>query len=159
MSMFKLPITLLKEIESILANFFWNDSNKNKIHWVAWGKMSQSKKDGGMGFPDLPISKIFRARRCEMDKGAEIGVIAQDYTGRCVAWRKAFHANILDPEHGEGSSCSSFSLAGALVSWKETAYRSTNVAAHHLARLEYSVQERTDPHLLLVETLRADAPP
>ncbi|KAL0410935.1 UNVERIFIED_CONTAM: hypothetical protein Slati_3683200 [Sesamum latifolium] len=53
MSVFKLPVTLLKELESISGNFFWNDSTKNKIHWIAWSKMCRSKKDEGLGLRNL----------------------------------------------------------------------------------------------------------
>ncbi|KAL0434838.1 UNVERIFIED_CONTAM: hypothetical protein Sradi_0191700 [Sesamum radiatum] len=53
MSVFKLPTSLVKEIDSISANFFWNDSTKNKIHWVAWDKICRGKKEGGMCFRNL----------------------------------------------------------------------------------------------------------
>ncbi|KAL0423118.1 UNVERIFIED_CONTAM: putative mitochondrial protein [Sesamum radiatum] len=83
MSCFKLPDSLLREIESIAANFFWSNTERNKIHWVAWDKMCMSKKEGGLGFrkmqtfnvamlakqgwhimsnPDLLISRILKAR-------------------------------------------------------------------------------------------------
>ncbi|KAK4400699.1 putative ribonuclease H protein, partial [Sesamum angolense] len=83
MSCFKLPDSLLREIESIAANFFWSNTERNKIHWVAWDKMCISKKEGGLGFrkmqtfnvamfakqgwrimsnPNLLISRILKAR-------------------------------------------------------------------------------------------------
>ncbi|KAK4389823.1 putative ribonuclease H protein [Sesamum angolense] len=83
MSCFKLPDSLLREIESIAANFFWSNTERNKIHWVAWDKMCISKKKGGLGFrkmqtfnvamlakqgwrimsnPNLLISRILKAR-------------------------------------------------------------------------------------------------
>ncbi|KAL0326613.1 UNVERIFIED_CONTAM: putative mitochondrial protein [Sesamum angustifolium] len=65
------------------ANFFWSNTERNKIHWVAWDKMCISKKEGGLGFqkmqmfnvamlakqgwrimsnPNLLISRILKAR-------------------------------------------------------------------------------------------------
>ncbi|KAL0409532.1 UNVERIFIED_CONTAM: putative ribonuclease H protein [Sesamum radiatum] len=83
MSCFKLPDSLLREIKSIAANFFWSNAECNKIHWVSWDKMCITKKDGGLGFrkmqtfniamlakqgwrimtnPQLLISRILKAR-------------------------------------------------------------------------------------------------
>ncbi|KAL0404160.1 UNVERIFIED_CONTAM: putative ribonuclease H protein [Sesamum radiatum] len=46
MSCSKIPDSLLKEIDSTSSNFFWNNSEQNKIHWIAWNKMCRSKKKG-----------------------------------------------------------------------------------------------------------------
>ncbi|CAL9026169.1 unnamed protein product [Prunus brigantina] len=55
MSCFKLPITLCREIDSIIANFWWgnNSVGGNKIHWKRWELMGLSKAAGGMGFKNL----------------------------------------------------------------------------------------------------------
>ncbi|KAL0385879.1 UNVERIFIED_CONTAM: putative mitochondrial protein [Sesamum radiatum] len=53
MNCFRLPNSLLNELEGLAANFFWNDAEKKKIHWISWGKMCRSKRDGGMGFRKL----------------------------------------------------------------------------------------------------------
>lgn len=37
----------------LFLNFWWGDENKDKIHWVRWDTLCESKKDGGMGFRDL----------------------------------------------------------------------------------------------------------
>lgn len=50
---FKLPEYLLHELETIISRFWWGDGNKNKIHWVRWDLLCDSKRDGGMGFRDL----------------------------------------------------------------------------------------------------------
>ncbi|KAL0370780.1 UNVERIFIED_CONTAM: putative ribonuclease H protein [Sesamum angustifolium] len=71
------------EIEGIPSDYFWNNSDKKKIHWISWDKMCRSKKDRGMGFrklhafnlamltkqgwrilnnPDLLVSQILKAR-------------------------------------------------------------------------------------------------
>ncbi|KAK4402962.1 hypothetical protein Sango_1036900 [Sesamum angolense] len=53
MNCFKIPVSLIKEFESISANFFWNNSDNNKIHWIAWKKLCGGKKTSGLGFKDL----------------------------------------------------------------------------------------------------------
>ncbi|KAI5336490.1 hypothetical protein L3X38_015758 [Prunus dulcis] len=55
MSCFKLPITLCREIDSLIANFWWgnNSVGGNKIHWKRWELMGLSKAAGGMGFKNL----------------------------------------------------------------------------------------------------------
>lgn len=54
MSCFKLPKTLIKSINSIMANYWWNsDIHVRKIHWIAWDRVCLPKALGGMGFTDL----------------------------------------------------------------------------------------------------------
>ncbi|KAL0451890.1 UNVERIFIED_CONTAM: hypothetical protein Slati_1167100 [Sesamum latifolium] len=53
MSCFRLPDTFLLELESLMANFFWNYGSKSKIHWVTWAKLCTSKEKGGLGFRRL----------------------------------------------------------------------------------------------------------
>ena len=54
MNCFKLPVTLCKEIESIIRKFWWGQNgDKRKIHWMRWEKLCSSKGEGGLGFRDL----------------------------------------------------------------------------------------------------------
>lgn len=54
MSCFKLPGSLCKRIQSALTRFWWDASaEKKKMCWIAWSKMTKSKKDGGLGFKDI----------------------------------------------------------------------------------------------------------
>lgn len=84
MSVFKLPRKLCKDISSLMANYWWGDSNgKNKLHWLSWKKLSMKRNAGGLGFrdieafnkallgkqiwriltkPNLLLSKVMRAR-------------------------------------------------------------------------------------------------
>lgn len=54
MSVFRLPGKLLKEIESMLAKFWWNHKKEGTgIHWRSWTRLGDSKSNGGLGFHDL----------------------------------------------------------------------------------------------------------
>ena len=54
MSVFRLPIGLLKDIEAMIQKFWWGClENSRKIHWVQWETLCSSKSVGGMGFKDL----------------------------------------------------------------------------------------------------------
>ncbi|KAL0443870.1 UNVERIFIED_CONTAM: hypothetical protein Slati_2109700 [Sesamum latifolium] len=52
-SCFRLPNSLLKELESSMADFFWHIGEASKIHGKAWPKLCKPKKDGGIGFRRL----------------------------------------------------------------------------------------------------------
>lgn len=55
MSCFLIPKTLCQEIERLINAYWWKSSSNNSqgIRWLAWAKMSMSKKRGGLGFRDL----------------------------------------------------------------------------------------------------------
>lgn len=55
MSCFLIPKTLCQELERMMNAYWWssNSSNSKGIRWLAWDKMSMSKKQGGMGFRSL----------------------------------------------------------------------------------------------------------
>lgn len=55
MSCFLIPKTLCQEIERLMNAYWWKSSSSNSkgIRWLAWEKMSMSKKRGGLGFRDL----------------------------------------------------------------------------------------------------------
>ena len=42
---FKFPISVVKEIERISSNFFWN----NKMHYWSWSDICKTKPEGGLG--------------------------------------------------------------------------------------------------------------
>ena len=66
LSLYKAPVKVLEEIKKIMKNFLWTSSNDiKKIHWVSWGVVSTSKKDGGLG-----ISKMVDVNMALMAKWA-----------------------------------------------------------------------------------------
>ena len=54
MSCFLLPLSLCNEINSILSNYWWKQTNASKgIHWFSWKKICSTKNKEGMGFRDM----------------------------------------------------------------------------------------------------------
>lgn len=46
MGCFKLPEYLLHELEVIISKFWWGAGNRDRIHWVNWDFLCESKRDG-----------------------------------------------------------------------------------------------------------------
>jgi hypothetical protein len=54
MSIFQLPKSLCRELNSLMNRFFWRNSGQtSKLNWLSWEKMGLPKDKGGMGFRDL----------------------------------------------------------------------------------------------------------
>jgi hypothetical protein len=54
MSVFQLPKTLCKDINSLMSKFWWGSKlEDNKAVWMSWSKMGRTKERGGLGFRDL----------------------------------------------------------------------------------------------------------
>ena len=54
MSCFKLPLSLCKQIQSVLTRFWWDVKPKlRKMSWVSWTTLTRAKADGGLGFRDI----------------------------------------------------------------------------------------------------------
>ncbi|KAB2623920.1 ribonuclease H protein [Pyrus ussuriensis x Pyrus communis] len=54
MSCFQLPIQLAKEIEQIIARFWWRDQKtKRGVHWLTWKKVAKRKASRGLGFKEI----------------------------------------------------------------------------------------------------------
>ncbi|KAL0376653.1 UNVERIFIED_CONTAM: LINE-1 retrotransposable element O protein [Sesamum calycinum] len=83
MSCFKLPVTLLTEIQGMISNFWWHNRGQRTIHWLSWQRLCDSKLQGGLGFrrlhlfnlamlaknlwriftsPERPLCRVLRAR-------------------------------------------------------------------------------------------------
>lgn len=54
MSCFKLPLSLCKQIQSVLTRFWWDVSpDVRKMCWVSWQKLTKPKGAGGLGFREI----------------------------------------------------------------------------------------------------------
>jgi hypothetical protein len=53
-SVFQLPKSLCKEINSMMGRFWWGaKENETKIAWMSWNHMGKAKAKGCMGYKDL----------------------------------------------------------------------------------------------------------
>ncbi|KAL0405684.1 UNVERIFIED_CONTAM: hypothetical protein Slati_3882300 [Sesamum latifolium] len=55
MGCFLSPLSTCCEIESIMADFFWNNKEHRHIYWIAWPKLCSKKEDRGPGFRRLHL--------------------------------------------------------------------------------------------------------
>ena len=54
MSVFKLPDSLCKELNSMMGNFWWGQKGRERrMAWVSWEKLCKPKSNEGMGFRDF----------------------------------------------------------------------------------------------------------
>ncbi|KAK6121560.1 hypothetical protein DH2020_044698 [Rehmannia glutinosa] len=53
MGCFKIPKTLIHDIESLLSSYWWGNQGQDKVHWVRWDKLCNNKREGELGFRDL----------------------------------------------------------------------------------------------------------
>ncbi|KAJ0880486.1 putative reverse transcriptase zinc-binding domain-containing protein [Helianthus annuus] len=58
-SLFKAPVKVIKDLESMIKKFLWGGSSEvRKTHWVAWDRVSTSRKKGGLGISKLADSNL-----------------------------------------------------------------------------------------------------
>ncbi|KAM6560015.1 hypothetical protein CsatA_029254 [Cannabis sativa] len=55
MNVFLLPLEITRDMESMMAKFWWQISNSSQrcIYWLSWNRLCKHKNGGGMGFRDL----------------------------------------------------------------------------------------------------------
>ncbi|KAL0391144.1 UNVERIFIED_CONTAM: hypothetical protein Scaly_0471500 [Sesamum calycinum] len=53
MGCFRLPISLIKEIQSMISNFWWHNGDSRKIHWLNCRRLCTPKAQRGLGVRDL----------------------------------------------------------------------------------------------------------
>nr|GFA43666.1 RNA-directed DNA polymerase, eukaryota [Tanacetum cinerariifolium] len=64
LSIFKVPIGVLNQLESIRQNFFYGvDGSDRKLAWIGWNMVLTSKKNGGLG-----VSSFFAHNRALLFK-------------------------------------------------------------------------------------------
>ncbi|KAL0456379.1 UNVERIFIED_CONTAM: hypothetical protein Slati_0977100 [Sesamum latifolium] len=58
MSYVRLHDTFLKELEGLMADFFWKSGSKSTTHWLAWEKLCIRKDEGRLGFRRLKENNV-----------------------------------------------------------------------------------------------------
>ena len=53
MSVFQLPITLCRDLNALVAKFWWGKNGGRGIHWKKWKFLCKRKEEGGLGFRDF----------------------------------------------------------------------------------------------------------
>ncbi|KAL0433127.1 UNVERIFIED_CONTAM: hypothetical protein Slati_2647000 [Sesamum latifolium] len=53
MGIFRLLEGIIHDIEGIIASFWWNSTENQKIHWLSWNTLCSTKLVGGLGLRDL----------------------------------------------------------------------------------------------------------
>ncbi|KAL0361132.1 UNVERIFIED_CONTAM: hypothetical protein Sradi_3797700 [Sesamum radiatum] len=100
MSWFLIPKSFLSELESMAANFFWDQDCNRKIHWVGWKALCKGKKDGDFftapigSNPSYTWRSIVAARplltygiRWEVGDGEMIRVLGDPWLPRPLTFR------------------------------------------------------------------------
>jgi hypothetical protein len=58
MSCFDIMKCLCDEMNVMICRFWWAQQDEKKVHWISWKKMTQPKKEGGLGFRDLHLFNL-----------------------------------------------------------------------------------------------------
>ncbi|WMV11057.1 hypothetical protein MTR67_004442 [Solanum verrucosum] len=54
LSVIQPPKTIIKQMEMVMANFFWGDTHgKNKHHWIKWRDLCYPTHEGGVGIKSI----------------------------------------------------------------------------------------------------------
>lgn len=53
MSCFKLPSTILEEVEKIIRKYWWGSKSLRGISWMSWARLCRPKSEEGIGFRNM----------------------------------------------------------------------------------------------------------
>ncbi|GJX40419.1 RNA-directed DNA polymerase, eukaryota, reverse transcriptase zinc-binding domain protein, partial [Tanacetum coccineum] len=133
MSIYKVPATVLKLLESLRARFFWGaDLGERKLHWIAWNRVLSSRDSGGLG----------------------VGSLAAFNKALLFKWKwrlrdnpNALWVRLVTSIHGEGGTRSS-SRYGAMSPWVniERAMKQLEVKGFHtdnFYRIKVEIGDKT----------------
>ncbi|GMJ14282.1 hypothetical protein HRI_005097400 [Hibiscus trionum] len=58
MSLFKLPVSICKQINRLINNFLWGGAEKRSIVWIGWKELCKPKVNGGLGLVDMKVKNM-----------------------------------------------------------------------------------------------------
>ncbi|GJY97353.1 RNA-directed DNA polymerase, eukaryota, reverse transcriptase zinc-binding domain protein [Tanacetum coccineum] len=128
MSIFKVPSSILKSLESIRSRFFnGQDPKSNKASWVKWNKVLTPKDKGGLG-----VSSLFA-----LNRGLMLKWVWRFYSQKCSLWTKVIKAI-----YGEDGNLNKDVSGGVRTCWTSIVHevrvlqgRGINVADYILLKL------------------------
>lgn len=101
MSCFDLTKGLCEDLNSMIGRLWWSQNgNENKIHWLAWEKLTLSKKQGGLEFRDLHLFNMAMLAR----QAWRLLVTPDSLCGRVLKAKYFPDGNILHYRPGKGIS-------------------------------------------------------
>jgi len=102
MSIFRLPNTLLDEIEKMMNAFWWGHGGTSNrgLRWLSWEKLSVHKNHGGMGFKDLAAFNVAMLGK----QGWQLQTNIESLVSRIFKVRYYPTSNYLDAKLGHNPS-------------------------------------------------------
>ncbi|GJR92121.1 putative RNA-directed DNA polymerase, eukaryota, reverse transcriptase zinc-binding domain protein [Tanacetum coccineum] len=99
LSLFKCPESVIKNLESLRASFFWGGSSKNKkMAWIKWDNILASHDKGGLGIGSLKAFNL---------------ALLQKWRWRLVTFSDSLWARVMKAIHGDDTG---MELKGCKVS-------------------------------------------
>jgi hypothetical protein len=102
MSIFRLPNSLLDEIEKMMNAFWWGHGGANNkgMRWLSWEKLSVHKNHGGMGFKDLAAFNVAMLGK----QGWQLQIESDSLVSRIFKARYYPNSSYLDSKLGHNPS-------------------------------------------------------
>ncbi|KAL0373133.1 UNVERIFIED_CONTAM: putative mitochondrial protein [Sesamum calycinum] len=65
MGVFRLPEGVMRDIQSLCADFWWHNRGHRKVHWIAWDKLCARSVEDGLGFREFrAFNQAMLAKQC-----------------------------------------------------------------------------------------------
>ncbi|GKE29957.1 RNA-directed DNA polymerase, eukaryota, reverse transcriptase zinc-binding domain protein [Tanacetum coccineum] len=123
MSIFKVPSSILKSLESIRSRFFNGQEQKsNKASWVKWNKVLTPKDKGGLG-----VSSLYA-----LNRGLMLKWVWRFYSQNCSLWTKVIKAI-----HGEDGNLNKDVTGGVRTCWTSIVHEVSKMQSRGVNVVDY----------------------